>query len=81
MVGVIIDPLEPAEATTLYSISAIAVVLPAPVALSERALAGGLLFGGTIGLLALALAVPPALKALAHCLAGSHWRSPLRCSA
>lgn len=62
MVGVIIDPLEPAEATTLYSIGAIAVVLPAPVALSERALAGGLLFGGTIGLLALALAVPSSTK-------------------
>lgn len=62
MVGVIIDPLEPAEATPLYSIGAIAVVLPAPVALSERALAGGLLFGGTIGLLALALAVPTGTK-------------------
>ncbi|MFN3373667.1 MAG: hypothetical protein ACK44M_08895, partial [Chloroflexus sp.] len=62
MVGVIIDPLEPAEATPLYRIGAIAVVLPAPIALSERALAGGLLFGGTIGLLALALAVPPSTK-------------------
>ncbi|WP_322496034.1 hypothetical protein [Chloroflexus sp.] len=62
LAGVIIDPLEPAAATPLYSIGAIAVVLPAPVALSERALAGGLLFGGTIGLLALALAVHPGTK-------------------
>ncbi|MDW8403208.1 hypothetical protein [Chloroflexus sp.] len=62
MVGVIIDPLEPAAATSLYSIGAIEVVLPAPVPLNERALVVALLFGGTIGLLALALTIPPATK-------------------
>lgn len=62
MVGVIIDPLEPAAATSLYSIGAIEVVLPAPVPLNERALVVTMLFGGAIGLLALALVIPPATK-------------------
>lgn len=60
-IGVIIDPIEPA-ATPLFSIGAIPVVLPTPAAPSERALVVALLFGGTLGLLALAFAIPPDTK-------------------
>lgn len=61
-IGVIANPLETIPAEPLSSIGALSLVLPAAPDLSERAIAVVLLVGGTLGLLALAVVVPPEVE-------------------